>query len=176
MQTLSRYGLKHVRLIGGRFPLLHRSLAIHAKAKKEGDISSVFVSLSGVASDPLPERFAGLKRKLLRGREEAVVASWKRLLEELTAENKSIAEQGSDVVPQIKYEDLGRPSRAFEDAVRKRGVVVIRSVVTENEARRYKEETETYIRKNPQTKGKLPFKQDLQNSWPTCDTFHLLYT
>jgi hypothetical protein len=44
-----------------------------APAKKEGDIPSVFVSLSGAAAQPLDSRFADLKSRLLAGHEEA---SW----------------------------------------------------------------------------------------------------
>jgi len=50
-----------------------RQFTTQAKApKKEGDISSVFVSLSGATPTPLPERFTELKRVLIHGNEDPV--------------------------------------------------------------------------------------------------------
>ena len=70
-------------------PFLVRQLGTHAQTpRKEGDISSVFVSLSGVTPEPLPQRFADIKRQLIQGNEDAVTASWKRLLEQLLVENE----------------------------------------------------------------------------------------
>lgn len=54
--------------------------------KEAGDISSVFPSLSGKTPQPLPARFADLKRSLIRGRESAVAESWQRLLAGLKGE------------------------------------------------------------------------------------------
>jgi hypothetical protein len=39
------------------------------------------------------------------------------------------------------------------EEIRKRGVVVVKGVVPEVEARAYKGEVEEYVRKNPWTKG-----------------------
>ena len=154
MQSLSRCSFQPANHTFHYLSACHRSLATQAKIKKEGDISSVFVSLSGGAATPLPERFTDIKRKLLRGHEDAIVASWKHLLERLAVENKIIAEKDSAIIPQIKYEDLSRSPKQFEDAVRKRGIAVIRNVIPESEARRYKDDTEAYTKANPQTKGK----------------------
>ena len=41
-------------------------------SKAEGDISSVFSSLSGAERPPLPQRFAELKKNLITGHEEQV--------------------------------------------------------------------------------------------------------
>ena len=81
-------------------------LATQAKIKKEGDISSVFTSLSNSTAKPLPERFATLKQNLLQGQEEALVESWERLLEKLKVANRAIIEQGSSVIPEASYADL----------------------------------------------------------------------
>ena len=138
-----------------------RNLATQAKAaKKEGDISSVFVSLSGAAPAKLPSRFAEIKRQLIQGNEDRVLASWQRLLEQLSKENEIVAQKGPDVVPQIHFKDIGKPSTEFLKEVKKRGVAVVRGVVPVDEARGYKTEVEEYVRANPWTKGTIfPFPE-----------------
>ena len=156
MSSMSpQQAFKYVSRIARRHYSYHRSFTTQAKIKNEGDISSVFTSLSGSTPKQLPARFVDLKRKLLQGRENVIVATWSRLLNELEVANKTIAEQGSNVVPEIDYENLKNPDREFEDAVRERGVAIVRNVVSRDEARRYKHDVEAYVQANPQTKGKL---------------------
>jgi hypothetical protein len=65
--------------------------------KESGDISSVFPSLSGKKADPLPSRFSDLKKSLISGNEDAVLASWQRLTKSLKREIEEIQAQGSNV-------------------------------------------------------------------------------
>ena len=65
--------------------------------KEVGDISSVFPSLSGKKADPLPSRFADLKKSLIRGNEGRVNGSWQRLLSSLRTEIEEIRADGSKV-------------------------------------------------------------------------------
>jgi hypothetical protein len=143
-------------------PVRHLTTQTKA-AKKEGDISSVFVSLSGVAPTKLPSRFAEVKRQLIQGNEDRVLASWQRLLEQLSKENEIVARKGQNVVPQIDFKDIGKPSTDFLKEVKKRGVAVVRGVVPADEARGYKGEVEEYVKANPWTKGNVPqFHKDWQ--------------
>jgi hypothetical protein len=130
-----------------------RGLATHVPPKREGDISSVFVSLSGVAPAPLPPRFTQLKQKLVQGHEGEVISSWPRLIKKLKKENEKVAAAGPAIVPQIEYKNLATASQEFKNEIRKRGVAVIKSVIPEDEARDYKSEIEKYLQDNPSTKG-----------------------
>jgi len=65
--------------------------------KEAGDISSVFPSLSGKPAEPLPPRFADIKRSLIKGNEAAVADSWQRLLDGLKGEIDEIRVKGSTV-------------------------------------------------------------------------------
>ncbi|KAH7347690.1 hypothetical protein B0T11DRAFT_232861 [Plectosphaerella cucumerina] len=124
-------------------------------ARKEGDISAVFRSLSGGEDVPLPPRFADVKRSLLErsaGR-DALQESWNRLLERLSHETEHIKANRATIIPEINFADIGAPSEAFNEAFRKRGVAVVRQVVPEKEARDYKTELEEYIAANPSTKS-----------------------
>ncbi|RXG50558.1 hypothetical protein VDGE_07476 [Verticillium dahliae] len=129
-----------------------------ASARKEGDISSVFRSLSGADDEVLPTRFADVKRALLRRSpsREVLHASWNRLLERLRAETEEIKANRNTIVPEIPFSDLANPSSSFNEAFRKRGVAVVRQVVPEDEARSYKTEVEKYIAANPSTKAFPP--------------------
>ncbi|KAI4286397.1 MAG: hypothetical protein L6R35_004352, partial [Caloplaca aegaea] len=126
--------------------------------KPAGDISSVFPSLSGTASPPLPPRFADLKRRLIRGHESRVQDSWCRLLIALQQQRQEITALGSAIVPEINFWDLSDVSQrtSFRDGLHKRGVAVIRGVVPENEALDWKELLRRYIRTNPSTRGFPP--------------------
>ncbi|OJJ98613.1 hypothetical protein ASPACDRAFT_121159 [Aspergillus aculeatus ATCC 16872] len=138
-------------------PRAHRQLATSTQTpRKEGDISSVFVSLSGVKEQALPPRFADQKRRLIAGREDQVKQSWDRLLCRLRDEVGLIATRGSDIIPSIDFKDIHVAPSKFQDELRKRGVAVVRGVIPESEARAYKEEIEAYVRANPQTRAFPP--------------------
>ncbi|MCJ1410240.1 hypothetical protein MMC19_004325 [Ptychographa xylographoides] len=122
-------------------------------AKKEGDISSVFVSLSGGAAVPLPSRFANLKRQLVPANADSLRQSWEKLLQVLQEETQVIAEAGSALIPEIEFSNIDSPSLAFTQAHRRRGVAIVRGVVSEKQAMSWKTVLQDYIRRNPQTKG-----------------------
>ena len=128
-------------------------------SKPVGDISSVFPSLSGAVSAPLPPRFADLKRQLIHGHEDQLRDSWQRLLAKLREETEVIKALGSRVVPELSFRDLDNVEKrtTFRDELRNRGVAVIRGVVAEQEALDWKELTKRYIQNNPTTKGKELF-------------------
>ncbi|KAF4981857.1 hypothetical protein FZEAL_2436 [Fusarium zealandicum] len=125
-------------------------------AKKEGDISDAFTSLSGAKREPLPDRFRELKCELVRGREKEISASWGRLLRQLRKENEVVANKGPAVIPQVAYSDLDAGVDALKEEIRKRGAVVIKGVIPEAEARAYKDEVEEYVKKNPSTRAFPP--------------------
>jgi hypothetical protein len=127
-----------------------------SRGKAEGDISDTFASLSGRKAQPLPDRFRELKLRLVRGHEDAVIASWKRLLATLRHENDLIARTGPAIIPEVRFSHLYQDLAALKPEIKKRGVAVIRDVIPEDEARAYKFEIEEYARQNPQTHGKPP--------------------
>ncbi|RKK94002.1 hypothetical protein BFJ68_g15337 [Fusarium oxysporum] len=136
-------------------PVLRRCMTSLA-SKKEGDISDAFTSLSGAQREPLPDRYRQLKLNLLQGRQDEIVQSWKKLLRELKRENEIVAKKGPGVIPQIDFKDLEKSSDGLREEVKKRGVVVVRGVIPEGEARAYKAEVEEYVAKNPSTRAFPP--------------------
>ncbi|KAM4065721.1 hypothetical protein HRG_010563 [Hirsutella rhossiliensis] len=130
--------------------------AAQSSSKKEGDISDAFVSLSGAERAPLPDRYRQLKCDLVRGREDKLVESWSRLLRQLKRENDIIAAKGSDVIPQVDFADLEAGCERLKGEIKKRGALVVRGVIPEDEARGYKDEIEDYVRKNPHTRAFPP--------------------
>lgn len=126
--------------------------------KAAGDISSVFPSLSGVDSPALPARFADLKRRLIQGNEDRVRDSWHRLLADLREEIDDVKTLGAKVIPELEFKDIHTMEKRtkFRDGLRKRGVGLIRGVVSEREALGWKELAKRYIQTNPSTKGRRP--------------------
>ena len=144
----------------GHSAFVRRRLATqttHQPPKATGDISSVFPSLSGLSAPPLPPRFAALKARLIAGHEDALRAGWQELLHILKRETEEIEALGSAVIPEIEYCDIGDLVKRtrFRDGLRKRGVAVIRGVVSEKEALGWKELLKRYIRTNTGVKGRL---------------------
>lgn len=123
------------------------------KAKREGDISDSFASLSGKEAVPLPDRFRQLKLSLSAGHEDKITASWHRLLKVLKKENETVAKAGPGIIPQVRFSHLDQDLAALKDEIRRRGAAIIRGVIPEDEARAYKFEVEEYVRLNPHTKG-----------------------
>ncbi|KAF3064610.1 hypothetical protein GL218_01343 [Daldinia childiae] len=130
--------------------------ATQTQTKREGDISDAFVSLSGSARPPLPQRFLHLKKTLVSGHEDRIIDSWNRLLAELKRENKIIAREGPGIIPSLDFQDLDADFTKLRGELEKRGVAVIRGVLPEDEARSFKGEIEEYVRQNPQTKAFPP--------------------
>lgn len=73
----------------------------------------------------------------------------KNLLKRLAIENEIVTQKGPNVVPQISFKDIGKPSTDFLNDVKKRGVAVVTGVVPVDEARGYKGEVEEYVKANP---------------------------
>lgn len=125
-----------------------------AMSKREGDISNSFVSLSGTEQPPLPDRYRQLKLDRIFGHELKLEESWKRLLRSLREENEGVIIRGSDIIPQVNAAEFENGlSQEVKEEIKKRGVVVVKGVVPEEEARGYKDEVEEYVRRNPHTKG-----------------------
>lgn len=125
------------------------------ESRKEGDISSVFSSLSGEVQKPLPQRFAEQKQRLISGNEDAVRHAWNTLLPQLRREIEEIKSIGPAIVPELDFKDIEHPNtqQDFAKRLKKTGVAVIRDVVSEEEALGWKSEIREYIKQNPQTKG-----------------------
>ena len=81
--------------------------------------------------------------------------SWHRLLGDLGREIDVIRALGSNVIPELEFRDMHdvKKRTTFRDGLRKRGVGLIRGVVSEREALGWKELVTRYIQTNPSTKG-----------------------
>lgn len=133
-----------------------RNAATAPAEKREGDISDAFASLSGKQFTPLDPRFGEVKQKLVAGNEEALHASWNRLLKSLREEIPLIREQKSSIIPEIDFQDIDAASPEFRSEHKKRGVAVIRNVLPEQAALDLKRELREYIAANPDTKAFPP--------------------
>lgn len=154
---MSRYQIgSHLRIASICNVRGSASLSNPATSKKPtGDISSIFPSLSGVQSAPLPPRFADVKSRLINGHEDAIRESWVRLLSALQKETEIIRAAGSGIVPELAFSDLNNLEKTakFRHQLHKRGVAVIKGVVTEKEALEWKESLKKYIQSNPSIRG-----------------------
>lgn len=125
-------------------------------SKPTGDISSVFPSLSGNITTRLPPRFTALKARLKAGHEDALQASWHELLATLRDDVRTLNPIGDRRIPEIEFRDVENVEKCteFSKEFRKRGVAVIRGVVSEQEALEGKRLLSDYIEMNPGVRGR----------------------
>lgn len=122
--------------------------------KPEGDISSVFATLSGVDADkPLDLRFAQLKAQIIKGHEKQLKESWYRLLDALKRENEIIRCSNKKIIPEIDFDNINNLSTDVINEIRKCGSMIVRQVLPENDALKLKLDVQDYIRQNPNTKA-----------------------
>ncbi|UJR08036.1 hypothetical protein I4U23_012313 [Adineta vaga] len=126
--------------------------------KPEGDVSSVFASLSGDdMNKPLEPRFAQLKKQIVQDHEEQVRDSWFRLLVALKREIAVIRNSKQSIIPEVNFNDIHNLSENIRNDIRTRGVMVVRGVLSEAFALKLKADVKNYIKQNPHTKA---FPQD----------------
>ncbi|WVR03850.1 hypothetical protein IAU60_000847 [Kwoniella sp. DSM 27419] len=126
------------------------------QGREEGDISSVFSSLSGEAEKPLPPRFAQLKREIIgtEANQRGLVQSWSRLTERLSQAAEEIERKQQECIPQVTYDELvASPSASTIEAVKRCGSLIVKGVVEESTAEQWLQDTQEYIKANPQVKG-----------------------
>ncbi|KAF9817058.1 hypothetical protein IEO21_03640 [Rhodonia placenta] len=118
----------------------------------------VFTSFSG---EPvvLPDRFAALKRHICTD-PERMMHSWQGLLRELEGAVEEVAEKGAELIPQVSYSDV---KHGLTDAqvmdIKKRGVVIVKGGIPEEEALGWKESIKEYIGANSErVRGDPPGK------------------
>ncbi|KAG8904712.1 hypothetical protein FRB99_001298 [Tulasnella sp. 403] len=123
---------------------------------------------SNQPAPPFSERFTALKKAIADPHKDAIVASWKEILDELAVRTKVYAETGPEIIPQVDFSELSSLSKEQIDRIKRIGSVVIRNVVDDTEARGYKEALEEYVKANPGVEG-FPesHKQFFEIYWST---------
>ncbi|KAI7973673.1 hypothetical protein EIK77_004279 [Talaromyces pinophilus] len=128
--------------------------ATHNRAEGASSIASAFASLSS-GSTELPPRFAALKREIISGNENAVLAGWNRLLERVSLEK--LRNVDTSLIPEVEFRDIaandGNIPKEVVKSLRKCGTIVIKGLIDEAQAVQWKEQIRDYVNKNPQTKG-----------------------
>lgn len=123
-----------------------------AKVRLSGDISSVFTSFSGEQEHLNEQKFAQLKKELVKD-PQALKESWKRLKLALSKGIEEIKAKGPSIVPSIDFSKFDSLSETDRADIFKRGCVVIRNVIPKETAVAWKNQVVDYTAKNPTTKG-----------------------
>ncbi|KAJ7036836.1 hypothetical protein C8F04DRAFT_1394077 [Mycena alexandri] len=107
----------------------------------------------------LPPRFTELKRAIAATNpnfEQDLTKAWNEVLTELDKVTKVIAKEGSAYIPQVAFADLGKLNEAQIANIKRKGAVVIKDVVDDEQARAWKSSLEEFIKANPQSEGGFP--------------------
>lgn len=128
--------------------------ATNNRVTDASSIASAFASLSSGSAD-LPSRFAALKRELISGKENAILAGWNRLLERLSIEK--LQNLDASIIPEVNFSEItannGSIPKDIAQRLRESGTVIIRGLVDEAQALKWKDQIRDYVNENPQTKG-----------------------
>ncbi|RSL69270.1 hypothetical protein CEP53_002300 [Fusarium sp. AF-6] len=117
-----------------------------------------FETKSGTRVEHLDQRFAALKASLVKPQhKQKVIESYKRLTKLLEIEVDRIEKFGSALVPEIDFQLVrdngGLLPPAFADLVRDRGCVILRGVVSEEQATAWETSLKEYVQKHPNVGG-----------------------
>ncbi|KAJ7352284.1 hypothetical protein DFH08DRAFT_858448 [Mycena albidolilacea] len=118
----------------------------------------------------LPPRFTDIKRAIAATNpnfEQDLSKAWNEVLAELDKVTKAIAKGGSTYIPQVSFADLDKLSEAQIADIKRKGTVVIKDVVDDEQARAWKTSLEEFVKANPQSDG---FPEDDKQF------FHLYWT
>ncbi|KAJ6003492.1 Protein of unknown function DUF1479 [Penicillium sp. IBT 35674x] len=106
----------------------------------------------------LDERFSQLKKSLVQEEnKEKVIASYERLLRVLKCEIAHIEKFGPALVPEIDFKEVqkngGLLPEGFVNLVRDRGCVILRNVVSEEQAKAWEASLKDYTCRHPAVGG-----------------------
>ncbi|KAF8071601.1 hypothetical protein FPV67DRAFT_1622090 [Lyophyllum atratum] len=105
---------------------------------------------------PLPPRFADLKQEIAASYpdfKDRVTQAWGEIIAELKNVNADIAKTGPDYIAQVNFADLDKLSAEEIEKIKRRGSVVIRDVVPDAEAIRWKALLDEFVKANPDVEG-----------------------
>ncbi|KZW03489.1 DUF1479-domain-containing protein [Exidia glandulosa HHB12029] len=100
-----------------------------------------------------PDRFTALKKEITAGHEEELTKSWRALVLALKERTKEFIETGPEIVPQVEYAELESLPAEKVAEVKRKGCVVIRNVVPDEEVLKWKADLRKIIEDNPQLEG-----------------------
>lgn len=125
--------------------------------RSEGSIGDAFTSLSKSQIE-LPQRFADLKRGIIDTNGDAILDGWSRLLNHLETEAiPKVKELSSNSIPEVSFSSIAEngghlPTEA-QNLLRECGTIIIRGIVPEEQALRWKQSVQDYVAANPCTTG-----------------------
>ncbi|KAL4892955.1 hypothetical protein BDV59DRAFT_36256 [Aspergillus ambiguus] len=150
-RALASAGLSvpHARAMGSMADLGERTTN-----RAEGSIADAFASMSN-QSQELPARFVDLKRELAQGNGAAILDGWKRLLNNLAPER--LARWESQMIPEIHFSAIqannGELPESSLQALKEHGTIIVRGLVSADEALGWMQNIRDYVKLNPSTKG-----------------------
>ncbi|KAJ7312753.1 hypothetical protein DFH08DRAFT_1087540 [Mycena albidolilacea] len=104
----------------------------------------------------LPPRFTVIKHAIASTNpnfEQHLTKAWNEVLAELDKVTKIIAKEGTTYIPQVSFADLNKLSKAQIADIKRKGTVVIKDVVDNDQARAWKTSLEEFVEANPHAEG-----------------------
>ncbi|KAJ7056743.1 hypothetical protein C8F01DRAFT_1154748 [Mycena amicta] len=87
--------------------------------------------------------------------EQKATQAWAEIIAELATLTKTIVKKGSEYIPRVSFADIQAGTLSAETIadVKRKGTVVIKDVVDDEQARTWKVQLEEFIKQNPQADG-----------------------
>lgn len=98
---------------------------------------------------PIGPEFAGLRKDIIaQYGKDSVRKSWLQVTKLLEKEKREIVDAGSSAWPEIVFEDLSAAAQTKADEIRHKGVVAIRNVFPDDQARKWLSSLDNYLQQN----------------------------
>ncbi|KAF9453175.1 DUF1479-domain-containing protein [Macrolepiota fuliginosa MF-IS2] len=115
-----------------------------------------------------PPRFLELKREIASSYpdfEIRITQAWKEVIVELATVSAKIKQDGTQYIPQVNFDELDKLSAERVATIKRRGCVVIRDVVNDEQAIAWRESLKEFVRINPVDGTPVDDKQFFQLYW-----------
>ncbi|EJD02244.1 DUF1479-domain-containing protein [Fomitiporia mediterranea MF3/22] len=126
------------------------------------------MALEDKGNQTLPLRFADLKREILPQDEPSkahFVAAWNDVLAALRTATEEIKSHGSSIISQVEFSELQNLKPKEIEAIKRRGTVLIKNVIDDDQVVLWREELESFVKINPVEGFPEGDKQFFQLHW-----------
>jgi D-ribose pyranose/furanose isomerase RbsD len=129
-----------------------------------------------VTDAPLPSKFADLKREIaasIPDFERKATQAWSEIISQLKSINEEIRKSSSEVakyfynnapsqgltptqyIPQVNFQQLKTLSQEQIESIKRKGSVVIKDVIPDEQAAKWKEDLTEFVTNNPDVDGRV---------------------
>ncbi|KAJ8095975.1 hypothetical protein PM082_015196 [Marasmius tenuissimus] len=101
---------------------------------------------------PTPEHLLKIKKEIAESFpdfEANATKAWQEIIAEIAQTATKVSAAGSDYIPQVKFSELDKLSPEQITEIKRKGTIIIRDIVEDAEAAKWKTSLEEFVKANP---------------------------